>query len=140
MDDCDLCEFAHFLSTFIRLEKKKLTKQQSHVLPSFCHSCIQLLVTRMVSRSDAATEIDVTFDFAIYLCSQKKNKKIERGKNLPKCFSLMVTFFIFAAHNLCCFHVANFVADGNFIIYGHFLKTSLCSSLKLCIDIYLLSH
>ena len=42
----------------------------------------------------APAELDVTFDFAIYLCSQKYNRKIERSKNLPKCFSLMVTFDI----------------------------------------------
>ena len=41
----------------------------------------------------AGAEIDVIFDFAINLCSQKYNRKIERCKNLPKCFSLMVTFF-----------------------------------------------
>ena len=39
-------------------------------------------------------EFDVTFDFAIYLCSQNYNRKIERSKNLPKYFSLMVTFYI----------------------------------------------
>ena len=42
----------------------------------------------------AAAEFDVTFDFAIYLCSQKYNRKIECSKNLPKCFSLMITFYI----------------------------------------------
>ena len=33
-------------------------------------------------------------DFAIYLCNQKYNNKIERSKNLPKCLSLIVTFYI----------------------------------------------
>ena len=28
------------------------------------------------------------------LCSQKYNNKIERSKNLPKCLSLIVTFYI----------------------------------------------
>ena len=40
----------------------------------------------------APAEFDVTFDFAICLWSQKYNRKIERCKNLPKCFSLMVIF------------------------------------------------
>ena len=40
-----------------------------------------------------AAEIDVTFDFAIYLCSQKNNRKTERSKNVPKLFSLMLTFY-----------------------------------------------
>ena len=40
------------------------------------------------------TEFDVTFDFAIYLCSQKHNNKIESSKNLLKCLSLIVTFYI----------------------------------------------
>ena len=39
----------------------------------------------------ALAEFDVKLDFAIYLCS---NRKIERSKNLPKCFSLMVPFYI----------------------------------------------
>ena len=34
----------------------------------------------------APAEFDVTFDFAIYMCSQKYNRKIERSKYLPKCF------------------------------------------------------
>ena len=42
----------------------------------------------------ALAELDVTLDFAIYLCSQNYNRKIERSKNLPKCFSPMVTFYI----------------------------------------------
>ena len=53
----------------------------------------------------AAAEID----FAIYLCSQKYNRKNERRKNLPICFSLMVTFYIrgseimlFSCHKFCC--------------------------------------
>ena len=39
-------------------------------------------------------EFDVTFDFAIYLSSQKYDRKIERSKNLPKCFSPMVILYI----------------------------------------------
>ena len=62
LDDCDLCvEFALFFLTLITLERKKnkLTKQQSHVLPSFCHRCIPLLVTRKITCSQAAAKIDV---------------------------------------------------------------------------------
>ena len=36
---------------------------------------------------------------------------IQRSKNLPKCFSLMVTCYILGT-KLWCFHLANFVADG----------------------------
>ena len=39
----------------------------------------------MVTWSQAAAEIDVTFDFCDYLCSQK-NGKIERCKKPPKMF------------------------------------------------------
>ena len=43
----------------------------------------------------AAAEIDFTFDFVIYLCGQKYNrKKLNIAKNLAKCFLLMVTFYI----------------------------------------------
>ena len=42
----------------------------------------------------APAQFDDTFDFAIYLCSQKCNRKIERSKNLPKLFSLMVIFYV----------------------------------------------
>ena len=38
----------------------------------------------------APAEFNVTFDFAIYLYSQKYDRKIERSKNLPKFSSLMV--------------------------------------------------
>ena len=56
----------------------------------------------------AAAEFDLTSDFAIYLCSQKYNRKIERSKNLPKCFSLMVIFLysqlklLFSCRKFCC--------------------------------------
>ena len=43
-----------------------------------------LVVTRKVlTWSQAATEIDVTFDLAIYLRRQKYDRKIECSKNLP---------------------------------------------------------
>ena len=42
----------------------------------------------------APAEFDVTFHFAIYLCSQKYSRKIERSKNFPKRFSLKVTLYI----------------------------------------------
>ena len=57
----------------------------------------------------APAEFNVTFDFAIYLCSQKYNKNFERNKNLPKYFSLVVTFYIlgskfklFSSRKFCC--------------------------------------
>ena len=59
----------------------------------------------------------VTFNFVIYLCSQKYNRKIERSKKLPKYFSLMATF-IFSVQNLSCFHFANFVADGRIFLFS----------------------
>ena len=63
-------------------------------------------------------EFNVTFNFVIYLCSQKYNRKIERSKNLPKCFSLVVIFYILGSKfTVSCFHVANFVADG-IILYS----------------------
>ena len=43
----------------------------------------------------APAEFDVTFDFAIYLRSQKYDRKIERSKNLPKCFSSIVILYIY---------------------------------------------
>ena len=58
----------------------------------------------------APAEFNDTYDFAIYLCSQKYNRKIERSKNLPKCFLLMVIFN--SRFEICCFHIANVVADG----------------------------
>ena len=54
----------------------------------------ELLVNTQGTLITATAEFDVTFDFAIYLCDQKCNRKIERSKNLPKCLSLMVTFYI----------------------------------------------
>ena len=39
-------------------------------------------------------------------------------------------FLIFAAQNLCCFYVANFVADGIFLLDRHFLKNFLLLFLK----------
>ena len=57
----------------------------------------------------APAEFDVTFDFAIYLCSYKYDRKIERSKNLPKCFSPMVIlyirgskFMLFSRRKCCC--------------------------------------
>ena len=64
-------------------------------------------------------EFDVTFDFAIYLCSQKYNRKSEGRKNLPKCFSVQ---------NLSCFHIANFVADGKIFYSRSTLPENFFSS------------
>ena len=67
---------------------------------------------------NAPAEFDVTFDFAIYLCSQKYNNKIQLSKNFPKCFSLMVTFYIrgsklilFSCRKFCCFGKTVYVSD-----------------------------
>lgn len=92
LGDCDICiEFAHFLSNFITLERKrKLTKKKPVILPSFVKDA-SLFRGNLIT---ASAEFSFTLDFAIYFCSQKYNNKIERSKNLPKCFSLMVTFYI----------------------------------------------
>ena len=86
----------------------------------------------------APAEFDVTFDFAIYLCSYKYDRKIERSKNLPKCFSPMV-ICIFAVQNLCCFHVANVVADGkNYISFSIDTSCKRASALpKNCVSIFI---
>ena len=40
-------------------------------------------------------------------------------------------FILIAAQNLGCFHIANFVAGGNFFVLDrHFLKASFCILLK----------
>ena len=51
----------------------------------------ELLVNALDNLIIAAAEIDATFDFAIYLCSQN---------------------FTFTVQNLCCFYATNVVADG----------------------------
>ena len=46
-----------------------------------------------------------------YLCSQKYNRKVERSKNLPERFSLIVTFYI-RGSKFMVFSCRKFVADG----------------------------
>ena len=95
-------EFAHFLSNFITLKRKE--KQKPGVLPSFEVSQVypffrELLAEHAAAKetwTQTATEIDVTFDFAIYLWSQKYNRKIEVSKNLPKCFSVNHGNFLYS--------------------------------------------
>ena len=81
--------------------------------------------------------------FAIYLCSQKYNQKIERNKNLLKCFLLMVTFIF----SVVVFMLQILLLMAKYCILDlhssssfHFLKTSFCSYMyyKLFINIYLL--
>ena len=60
----------------------------------------------------APAEFDVTFDFAIYLCSQNYNRKIERSKKSPKILFADGNLLYFFFQNLSCFHVVNFIADG----------------------------
>ena len=89
----------------------------------------------------AAAEIDGTFHFVISLRSQKYNTKIERSKNLPKCFSLMVTQLYSRFKIYVVFMSQILLLMGKcFIVDRHFLKTSYCSSHKLYITIYLLVH
>ena len=95
-------------------EKKENNKNKNPVSCNRFNKDVSF-VSRVNIRGNLITapaEFDVAFDFAIYLWSQKYNRQIERSKNLPKCFSLMLTFYIFSVQNLSCFHVANFVADG----------------------------
>ena len=73
----------------LKEKKTKLEKQK----PGAGHTAVSF-VSRVNMRGNLIAEFDVTFDLAIYLCSQKYNSKIERSKNLPKCFSLMLPFCI----------------------------------------------
>ena len=73
------------LKHLIEREKNKVTKQK----PGFCHHfdtdvSLVLRVNVKGNMKTAPDEFDVTFDFAIYLSSQKYDKKIERSKNLPE--------------------------------------------------------
>ena len=110
---CDLCvEFPHFLSSFKTLGEKNQTNKNKNLM--FCHhfDTDASFVSRVNMRGNLITapaEFYVTFDFAIYLCSQKYNRRIESSKNLPKCFLLMVTFYIlgskfklFSCRKFCC--------------------------------------
>ena len=95
---------SYFLSIFKTLERKKTQKNKK---PVSCHHFDTgvSFVSRVNMQGNLITapaEFDVTFDFAIYVCSQKYNRKIERSKNLPKCFSLMVTFYILSSVVLTC--------------------------------------
>ena len=96
LGDCDLCiEFAHFLSNFITLKrKKKLTNKSKN--PVSCHhfDTDVSFVSRVNTQGNLSTapaEFDVTFDFAIFLCSQKYNRKFERSKHLPNYYVWVVT-------------------------------------------------
>ena len=88
----------------------------------------ELLVNSQDNLIMAAADIDVTFDFAIYFCSPKYNRKIERSKNLPKCFSLMVTFYIRGSNFMLFLSQILLLLAKYFIVDRHFLKTSFCSS------------
>ena len=70
--------------------KKKLTKTKTRCLAIILtqmHPLFhELLVNTQGNLITAAAEFDFIFDFAIYLCSQKYNRKIEHSKSLPKCF------------------------------------------------------
>ena len=126
-------EFAHFLSIFKKLDRKKITlKKNKNQLSSRHFDADVSLVSRVHMQGNLITapaEFDVTFDFAIYLCSQKCNTKIERMKYLPKCFSLMVTFYILSSKFklFSCRKILLLMAK-YFILDRHFPKTSFCSS------------
>ena len=93
LDDCDLCvEFAHFLSTFITLERKKEELSNKTTI-----WCLAFILPRM-DPVDSNTQgnlitgghwIDVTFAFCNCLYSQRNNRKL----NIAKSFLLMVTFY-----------------------------------------------
>ena len=99
---------------FITLERKKHETNKSKK-PVDTDVCFDSRVNPQGNLITASAEFDVAFDFAIYLCSQKYNRKTKRSKTLPKCFSLMVTFYIDG-----CFHVANCVADGKILYPKNF--------------------
>ena len=76
-------KFARFLSNFITLERNK--NKNPGVSPFFNTDVPfvrELLVNTQGNLITPAAEFDVTFDFAIYLGSQKDNRQIERSKNL----------------------------------------------------------
>ena len=89
--DCHLClEFAHFLSIFKTLERENPNYENKN--PVACHhfetdvSFVSRVNMQGNNMKTAPAEFDVTFNFAIYSNSQKYDRKIERSKNLPKCF------------------------------------------------------
>ena len=107
-------------SGFNTLERKKNKPTKTN--PVSCHhfDTDASFVSRVNMRGNLITapaEFDVTFDFAIYLCSQKYNRKVERIKTLPKCFSRMVTFYILGS-KFKLFTVANFVAAWQNILFS----------------------
>ena len=115
----DLCvEFAHLLSNFITLERKS----------------IKLLVNMQDNLIMVAAEIDVIFDFAVYSCSQKYNRKIECSKNLAKWVFADGNFLYlqFKVYVVFMFQILLLMAK-YFIVGRHFLKT-------VYINIYLLLH
>ena len=146
LGDCDLCvEFAHFLSNSITLEKNnnKITKTKAR--------CFAVILTQMdtdvsfVSRVNTQgnlitvpAEFYVTYGFAIYLCSQKYKRKIERSKNLPKCFSLMVTFYIPGSKLNVVFMSQILLLMQNILFPIDRPENFRLLFLKLCINIYLL--
>ena len=106
-------------------KKKKTNKNKS---PVSCHHLTQMLYCFASKHAGVTWSLDVTFDFAIYLCSQKYNNKIQLSKNLPKCFSLMVTFYI-RGSKLMLFSCRKFCCCGKIFYYrSTVLKTSFCSS------------
>ena len=91
--------------------KAKLTTTKK---PARCLAIISLVLRVNVQSNliTAPAEFDVIFDFAISLCSQKYNRKIQRSKNLLKFFFADGNFLYSGFQNLSCFPVANFVAYG----------------------------
>ena len=67
----------------------------------------------------APAEFDVTFDFAIYLSSQKYDRKIERSNFVSSRFKIYVVFTS---------QMSLLMPKLYFILDRHFLKTCFCSS------------
>ena len=78
-----------------------------------CHRCIQLLTTRKGNLITGGR-----WNRCHFRCAAKRTI----SQNVFRWWQLL----IFAAQNLCYFHIENFVAGGNFFILDrHFLKTYL---------------
>ena len=128
--ESDLCvEFAHFLSKFITIEKKKKTNKNKN--PVSWHHLTQMLHC-FASKHAAVTWslCPLEFDVRFTRCSQKYNynKTTEISQNV---FRLMVTFYIrgsklmlFSQRKFCYRWAKYFILDRpswNFLLL--FLKT-----------------